>query len=418
MKKKTVYIAIEIKVREFISQVFLSSLLINNGYRVYLGSKDQIFNLIKNKREKGGIFFYKAGVTSKYVDLINNKTDKHIVFDQELLPGNLSGKSAEHFYLKNINCFSTIGEKFCDGYLATNRIIFNAAKKGLKKLRGKIYQTGSPRIDLWKKKYHHIYDNEVDKIKKKYGKFFLFNSDYQFITGNINEEVSWFFFNSKDLKEWSDKKYSDVIETEYDRAKNQYKEFVKFVPFLKKLSKITNKKIVIRPHPAENKFVWKKLFRNETNIFIEDPIKDVFPWILACEGLLHRGCTTSLQSLMIGKPTFFIDLGKDFKVNQEFKIFSYNNSVKIKENFKKNILSKLKSNTLNKKKFFLNYLGIHPKKDSIEKILEIFEKFKIQEEEKIKIKKNTLYNEVMMIYFLSKRILYKIYLFISFKKKI
>ncbi len=51
MEKKSVYIAIEIKVREFISKVFLSSILIKNGYRVYLGSKNQILNLIEKKKK-------------------------------------------------------------------------------------------------------------------------------------------------------------------------------------------------------------------------------------------------------------------------------------------------------------------------------------------------------------------------------
>lgn len=420
MEKKSVYIAIEIKVREFISQIFLSSFLIKNGYRVYLGSKNQIFNLIKKKKNKGGIFFYKAGVAKKYVNLVNSKTEKHAVFDQELLPGILNGKAAKSFYSKNINPFVVNAEKFCDAYFATNKLIFDCAKKGLRKLRGKVYHTGSPRIDLWKKKYHYLYDSEVKKIKKKYGNFLLFNSDYQFITGNIEKEVSWYFFNPKDVKEWSGGKYKDVIKTEYKRANDNYNEFVKFVPFIKNLSKVTKKKIVIRPHPAENKFVWKKIFSNEKNIFIEDPIKDVFPWILASEGLLHRGCTTSLQSLMIGKPTFFIDLGKEFKVNYKFKIFSYQNSIKIKKNFDKNIFHNLKNkkNTVNTKNKFLNYLGVDNKEESIEKITKIFNNFEISKEEKFEFSDQSNFIKLKQIYYSLKRILYQIYLLITFTKKI
>ncbi len=418
MKKKTVYIAIEIKVREFISQVFLSSLLIKKGFRVYLGSKNQILNLIDKKKNKGGIFFYKAGVAGKFVDLVNDKTDKHVIFDQEMLPGVLSGQSAKKWYLENINPFSVNGERFCDAYLATNKLIYESAKKGLTKMRGKIYQTGSPRIDMWKQKYHYIFNEEVKKIKKKYGKFFLFNSDYQFISGNIKEEVSWFFFNPKDLKEWSSGKNKDIISREFKRAEDKYKEFNKFVPFIKKLSKKTNKKIVIRPHPIENKFIWKKLFKRDKNIFIEDPIKDVFPWILASDGLLHRGCTTALQSLMMGKPTFFIDLGNEFKKNYNVKIFSYNNSIKIKKNFKKSIFSNLRKNSVNKKRRFLNYLGVDINKDSAEKILNILNNYKINKEEKIIFKNNILNEKIFLSYIWLKKILYRTYLFVTFQKKL
>jgi surface carbohydrate biosynthesis protein len=148
MKKKTVYIAIEIKVREFISQILLASKLIKNNYRVYLGEKDQVLNLIAGKKEKGGIFFYKAGVPEKFVDLIDQKTEAHAVFDQELMPG----ISKKREYVESVNCFTKKGVIFIDMYFAVNKTVYECAKKELKNIRGNIYLTGSPRIDLWKKK--------------------------------------------------------------------------------------------------------------------------------------------------------------------------------------------------------------------------------------------------------------------------
>ena len=47
--KKEVYIPIEIKPREFVSQLLLSGELAKMGLRVYLGSKGAIDNLISSR---------------------------------------------------------------------------------------------------------------------------------------------------------------------------------------------------------------------------------------------------------------------------------------------------------------------------------------------------------------------------------
>ena len=408
MKKKTVYIAIEIKVREFISQIFLISKLIKKDYRVYLGNKDQIFNLIQSKKNKGGIFFYKAGIPPKYVQLVNNKTDVHAVIDQELMPG-ISDKQE---YRQIVNCFTKEGVKFIDIYFAVNKMIFKLAKEELKNIRGKVYFTGSPRIDLWKKKYHYLYKDEVKKIKKKYGNFYLFNSDLQYITENIYEEALE-FMKPKDLNVWSGSKFKNTIPKRLKMAKKLNHEFKEIVPFIKELQKKINTKIIIRPHPAENRFTWSKLFLNYKNIIIEDPVNDVFPWIIAAKGLFHRGCTTSLQSLYIKKPTFFLDMGKKFKENYIFKNTSYRLSKRIFKDKLKDLKLKYRDKTV-KNSLFKNELGVE-REEAVDKIVNIFDKYQINKEEKHKsnINNNFFDSRFLVI----KKIIYYVYSKFYLKKK-
>ena len=416
--KKTVYIPIEVKVREFISQIFLASKLINLGYRVYLGTREQIFNLLEIKKNKGGIFFYKGGVPLKYVDVVNNKTDVHVVFDQELLPGHTGYK----YYERIIDCFSIKGEKYVDFYLAVNRQIYNVAKKVLNKIRGKVFLTGSPRIDLWKKKYHYLHNDEKNKIYNKYGDFYLFNSDFGWITEDSIERFKWAWDNVLKKEEWSGNfKKNNYVTESIKLIPIFYKEFLDTVIFLKELAKKKKIKIIIRPHPSEDKYAWKHHFRKIKNVYVEDPINDVTPWILACKGLLHRGCSTSLQSLIIGKPTYFIDLGSEYKKNYEIKKYSYNFSLKI---FQKsgNIIfqKKISSKIFKKKKYFLNYLGIDKKVDSVDKIIKIFENCKINNENKITIIKNKNIIKEIKNKFLQqiKFFLYQISKILILKKKI
>ena len=57
--KKTVYIPIEWKNRELDSFILFSKFLIENNFRIIIGSKKSVFFLLKRKKKRSGIFFYK-----------------------------------------------------------------------------------------------------------------------------------------------------------------------------------------------------------------------------------------------------------------------------------------------------------------------------------------------------------------------
>lgn len=407
MKKKTVYIPIEVKVREFVSQILFTYKLVKAGYRVYIGTRGQIFNFLKQKKQKAGIFFYKAGVPKDYVDLVKNKTDLHAVLDQELMPG----ISAHREYNEWVNCFTKKGEKYVDIYFAVNHIVYKSAKNKLKKIRGKVYLTGSPRIDLWKKKYHKIFKEDVDLIKKKYKNFYLFNSDFQYITENYRDEALD-FLKPDQLKDWNLGKIKNLTKRRVKLAKSLNAEFNDAVKNIKKISKKLKNNIIVRPHPGENKFTWKNRLKNEEKIKVVSPVDDVFPWILASKGVIHRGCTTSLQSLFINKPTFFLYLGKKYLDNYKLKKVSFEFSTRI-------IPEKINMNYINKVKkrnnFFDNYLGIQNQKDSCDAMIEIFEKhFVAKEDEHLSL---INYGQESNIKLKIKRLLLFFYNFFKPKKK-
>ena len=66
MKKKIIYFSIEIKVREYLGSLLLAVYALSRNFSVIIGSKNKILNLIK-KKNKGGIFFYKAGINKNFL---------------------------------------------------------------------------------------------------------------------------------------------------------------------------------------------------------------------------------------------------------------------------------------------------------------------------------------------------------------
>jgi surface carbohydrate biosynthesis protein len=324
MKKKIIYFSIEIKVREYLGSLILAVYALYRNFSVIIGSKNKILNLIK-KKNKGGIFFYKAGIHKNFLQDIKKKTDVHAVIDQEILPG-----LNKDLYKKIIpQSFHKEVLDHIDYYFACNKDIFKAAKISLPNVSVK--NTGLPKFDILKPKYKEIFELQKRKIQKKHGKFILFNSDLFYVSKyhkqQATEYVSWGIKNEKSKKIFLKNSATESIK--------RYKEFNIITNFFRSIDNKINIKIIIRPHPAESIVDWKNELKNCKNIIIEPATFDVHPWILASEGVLHRGCSTAFQSLFCKKPTGYLALGdqKTIKENHlkdyHFKKILYESSFKI-----------------------------------------------------------------------------------------
>ena len=63
IKKKNIYIPIEIYYREFHQRLYLASKAIKQNFRVYIGTKHGINKIIEKKiklKSYGGVYFYKG----------------------------------------------------------------------------------------------------------------------------------------------------------------------------------------------------------------------------------------------------------------------------------------------------------------------------------------------------------------------
>ena len=58
--KRNIYIPIEVKVREYLPKLFFAYNAIKMNYRIYIGTKKEIFNLIKKKKIREVFFFIKV----------------------------------------------------------------------------------------------------------------------------------------------------------------------------------------------------------------------------------------------------------------------------------------------------------------------------------------------------------------------
>ncbi len=368
--KKNIYIPIEILYRELSSRIYLSSIASQAGYRIYLGTKYGIDNLLNqkmNNNNKEGIFFYKSSLFSnkKYIDKIEKVCEHFVVLDEELGPALKSPEFAINnrcIFDSRIKYFFVIGENIKKKILNYDRRF----KKNIKVV-------GWPKFDVYKKKKLKKIILESKQIKKKYGNFYLFSSNFGVLSKKgLKDKLS----KIKDLKQFKN------FEQKKKELQDNLKDFLKLKKDIKKYC--LKKKIIIRPHPSEYYHEdWYSLKRLNSKIDVIYQGESL-PWILASDGLIHRGCTTSLDAYLLNKDIYFWKSGRKVKPlekNLTYVISKKISSLKNLNFFFKNRINKKLINTIQRE-----IKNIHSK-DSVYKIIDELNKLHVTPAKKIIIKK-------------------------------
>ena len=298
MKKTTVYIPIEIKAREFASQVLLATRVAESGARVYLGGKRALLRAVSTKPEKAGILLYKSGWHGGGFSRLKNSVSRIAVLDQEMSPAwpeMLPAARFDDLELDFVDRLYYVNQAFAKSLLS--------GKPGVPKSKVKAF--GWPRVDLWTSRYAHTWEAEEKKIRKKFGDFVLFSSDFGILD---QSELEWRTSRKKEDGSWA-RAYANFDDVERDHL-HRLEEYGKVVDFLSQLDEDSDfPAVVVRPHPAEDHSIWKSSLQKmkKTSLAFEG---DITPWLLAAKALLHSGSTTAIQAVVAGKPVGFIGLDR------------------------------------------------------------------------------------------------------------
>lgn len=294
MSRPSVYIPIEVKNREFVSQVVLAAVAAQKGFRIYLGTHQSTRLAINAKTRKGGLYFDKGGLNSFWL-AIKNKCDYLAVLDQELSPALID----ENYLEKAVQGRFLAGNENIVDYSFVVGPAIEKASAAILPSTCNLIQSGWPRVDLWSKTYASIFEGAAEQIRSRHGEFLLFSSDFGVTSRKqLNAKIGLRNDMSAEIHE---REYFDEIQTH-----NTFEDFTIAVGEIRKWDAVPSiPQIIVRPHPADDHGAWKKELKNlkKTKVIYDG---DIGAWIEASEGLIHRGCTTAIQASFLGKPTFFL----------------------------------------------------------------------------------------------------------------
>ena len=281
MEKKRIYIILEVKDRELLAKSLLALQLSNLNYSVVLGKKNNLYNY--SKYFQTGLFFFKGmgAKNIKPMKMLKSLGHKIVGFDEEGLIANQYQMMDRRV---NKECIDLVEKFFTHGKNQTDNTI-----KLYEKYKEKISEIGNVRFDLLKKEYNNFYNDEVEEIKKKYGKFIFIPSTFSRLhLGMPDVPPSW---------------GRDYMQSNYDDQKNleiKLKEFLSFFP-----NKYKDIKILVKPHPLGSKEYWKDIIQkiNCKNLLLADSKFSTNAYLLACEFSVSSNCTTAIESFFLEKPS-------------------------------------------------------------------------------------------------------------------
>ena len=170
-----------------------------------------------------------------------------------------------------------------------------------KNISEKLVTSGAPRFDLAKPEYQFLDQDNVERLKDKYGKFILISG--RFAAVNMSPDDPGFL--SKRMYDIHIEggalgfaSRTDVLKKIYSDWSKTTIEFSRFVSMVANLAlDYPNLNFVFRPHPSEKMSTYIEAFNHFPNVFVDKSF-DIRPFIRASEAVIHCECTTGFEALI------------------------------------------------------------------------------------------------------------------------
>jgi surface carbohydrate biosynthesis protein len=289
MQKKTrVYLPIETKVREFDAKLLLSCTVAEAGYDVVLGHQKMMLKKMENMPR--GILIDKSVLPRKikkygYYKKLGFKVT---AYDEEgLIPW-----SPEEY--QRLRQFSNETLKPLEYFFAWGQWHVDFVSNKAPVYQDKIIPVGHPRLDLTRRELRAFYDDEVSKLRNRYGQFILINSNFALCNHFYGEEG----FVEVKKKVWDEQ----LIEFYLKISAHQQKLFDAFTEMIIAIRQcFPGISVVLRPHPSENHDSWRQVLPQDEQIAVVHE-GNIVPWIMAATIAIHNSCTTGVEAYLLEQP--------------------------------------------------------------------------------------------------------------------
>jgi surface carbohydrate biosynthesis protein len=278
---RTIAIPIETKVRELYGKLWLSTHLVERGWRVVLGRAPALndgLDLVEPDVYLGDSAAYRENRLTLY-ETVQQSGGSVGVLDTEggiYMSDDDYAKRLSTDVLDHVDAFYAWGSD--PARILTDRMDFPADN---------VFVTGNPRFDLLQPSYRGIYEDEATAHRSTLDQYVLFNMNLA-VANHFDPEI----LESSGFHEIQDRyRYETKLLASYIRLIATASE---------RLSDMT---FIVRPHPSENFSTYQRAFRAHENVVVRHE-GDVQPWILGARAVVHSNCTTGVESVLLDTPTF------------------------------------------------------------------------------------------------------------------
>ncbi|MDX2453233.1 surface carbohydrate biosynthesis protein, partial [Desulfosarcina sp.] len=147
------------------------------------------------------------------------------------------------------------------------------------------------------------YEDQVNKIREKYGDFILINTNFNHV--NAFSPIRNLFLPSDNpgdepkfgrAARGMSREYAEGLR---DLKQATFEHFQEMIPALAKA--FPDSTIVVRPHQVENPEIYRKIASGLERVHVTNE-GNVIPWLMAAKALIHNGCTTGVEAYVMRVP--------------------------------------------------------------------------------------------------------------------
>jgi surface carbohydrate biosynthesis protein len=304
---RILYLPMEIASRELDSRLLIAAFALERGYEVVLGQKWLIernlramqpgIYLSKTLTQRDAKFSARAGSIGYFVTAIDEEMPGLLVKSNELRWVSEAGvDSSNLIFVAGNNNADAVRERFPGAV-------------------DKVQAIGNPRLDLLRPELRPLYRAEADRLRARYGRFILINTNLGFTNsekGPVDEIVSEQVRLGKlDLANPEHLAFVEGIKAMESANGAAITQLLKILP-----AALPDHRIILRPHPSENLAPWHALIGQSQQIQVirEGPAA---PWIYAADALIHTNCTTGVEAVALDRPAICI-VPIDVSVNTRY----------------------------------------------------------------------------------------------------
>ena len=289
MKRRTLYLPVETKCRELLGKTLLAAKAVERGWRVFLGGVEM--HDYMGDDFPPGLFIENNIPDSKAERLYHMRARGCRIAD--MCEESVQYRHSEEYWNRKV------GDRSLQ---ATDVILATGVKseQDLRRHRGvpadQLSLTGNPRFDVLMSRLRCVFDNEVRAIRERYGRFLLVNSNFSAANP---------FTTVRDVIGTLQRagKLSTPAQVDWKRRQISYKarQMADLRTLLLKVASAgAFDRIVLRPHPTENHDFWRT-WGSALNVDVRYDA-NACPWMLAADMVLHPGCTTAVEAVLLDRP--------------------------------------------------------------------------------------------------------------------
>jgi surface carbohydrate biosynthesis protein len=153
-----------------------------------------------------------------------------------------------------------------------------------------IHVTGNPRTDMMRPELRGYFRDDVEQIRKRFDRFVLVNTNF----GWPNHYLPRLRLDHPDGRP------RNAFEAGLAPHRQAlFEAFLEMVPALARA--LPERTILVRPHPIERHAPWQRVAEQAPNVRVVNE-GNVVPWLMACDALVHVGCTTGVEAAVLGTP--------------------------------------------------------------------------------------------------------------------